>query len=300
MIDPDGRSPTTSTVPAHGDDGRSRAVAEARTGHRASTVERSGSTTYRVMAHESAAPRDRCRRDRLSGHDLRCERRARGTADDHRHCTSWPSTCWAPASTPPPATSACRWRPVGSGPRPRPTGTSVGDGSSADGALVVAPVRRRRPNGRPRSRRSPRRPRSSASTPGMPASRLHAGHRARSSTHRSRSTGPWPSRWASGSRSATPRSCGSRPTTPARTRAAAPCGPSTSTSACRWPRSTTASRPATSCTSSPTSTSVRGRPAKAPFWNEPFGASVTASAIASVDDAVAFFEQGRWLAAGSS
>jgi hypothetical protein len=33
------------------------------------------------------------------------------------------------------------------------------------------------------------------------------------------------------------------------------------------------------------------------FWNEPFGASVAASAIRSLADAVAFFEQGRTLAA---
>ena len=38
-------------------------------------------------------------------------------------------------------------------------------------------------------------------------------------------------------------------------------------------------------------------PREGPFWNEPFGASVPASAIATVEDALAFFEQGRSLAA---
>ena len=38
-------------------------------------------------------------------------------------------------------------------------------------------------------------------------------------------------------------------------------------------------------------------PREGPFWNEPFGASVPASAIATVEDALAFFEEGRSLAA---
>jgi hypothetical protein len=38
-------------------------------------------------------------------------------------------------------------------------------------------------------------------------------------------------------------------------------------------------------------------PREGAFWNEPFGASVTASSINSVEDAVAFFEEGRSLAA---
>jgi hypothetical protein len=41
-------------------------------------------------------------------------------------------------------------------------------------------------------------------------------------------------------------------------------------------------------------------PREGAFWNEPFGASVPASAISSVDDAVAFFEEGRSLAAGGA
>jgi hypothetical protein len=38
-------------------------------------------------------------------------------------------------------------------------------------------------------------------------------------------------------------------------------------------------------------------PRSGPFWNQPFGAAVPASAIGSVDDAVAFFEHGRVRAA---
>lgn len=38
-------------------------------------------------------------------------------------------------------------------------------------------------------------------------------------------------------------------------------------------------------------------PRNGSFWNEPFGAGMPASSIATVDDAVAFFERGRSLAA---
>jgi hypothetical protein len=41
-------------------------------------------------------------------------------------------------------------------------------------------------------------------------------------------------------------------------------------------------------------------PRPGPFWNEPFGASLPADAVGSVGDAVAFFEQGRVLAAGGA
>jgi hypothetical protein len=41
-------------------------------------------------------------------------------------------------------------------------------------------------------------------------------------------------------------------------------------------------------------------PRSGSFWNEPFGASVPASVIATVDDALGFFEEGRLLAAESS
>ena len=41
-------------------------------------------------------------------------------------------------------------------------------------------------------------------------------------------------------------------------------------------------------------------PREGSFWNEPFGAGVPASQIATVDDALAFFEAGRSQAAASS
>ena len=41
-------------------------------------------------------------------------------------------------------------------------------------------------------------------------------------------------------------------------------------------------------------------PREGAFWNEPFGASVAASAITSVDEALAFFEEGRSRAAASA
>ena len=78
-------------------------------------------------------------------------------------------------------------------------------------------------------------------------------------------------------------------------------GPSTSTSPSTWaPRAagpTSAGRRATPSTPSPTSTSARGTsgPREGDFWNEPFGASLSYSAIHRGADPLEFLRRGRVL-----
>ena len=74
------------------------------------------------------------------------------------------------------------------------------------------------------------------------------------------------------------------------------CGPSTSTSAPPWARSTSDSPRATTSIPRPYAYVGPWTPKEGPFWNQPFGAARTVAELATVDDVLRFFEEGRSLA----
>ena len=297
VIVPDGRSPITTTVPADLDHPGARVVAEHRVGRRRARStdrdRRRSGPCRRVCPTRSAAGVTGWRSCSPTMPTPSPVPRRPST-----RCTCWPSTCSVPGSTPPPATSACRSCPVASPHRRRPTAIWA-----ARIAVSAASRPRLEHDGTEQSSRHHRRVAAAAAffgvEPGMPASvytpatDLVLDAELEVEPAVARQVDAW---FELGDR-ALARFSAALPTVQPASRTL---WPEHFDLASAWPRSTTACRPETPLHAEPYLYVGPWTPRSGPFWNEPFGASVARPRSSPVEDALAFFEEGRLLASGSS